>query len=64
MIFSLMFTKMFEQAYNTAVTDSHGQQGSCSEADQILGRYLIDPAEIGRLERDGECGSSSAPILL
>ena len=45
---------MFEQAHNTAVTESHGQQGSYSEADQILGRYLIDPAEIGRLERD-EC---------
>ena len=40
--------------HNTAVTESHGQQGSYSEADQILGRYLIDPAEIGRLERD-EC---------
>ena len=38
--------------HNTAVTESHGQQGSYSEADQILGRYLIDPAEIGRLERD------------
>ena len=24
MIFSLMFIKMFEQAYNTAVTESHG----------------------------------------
>ncbi len=40
--------------HNTAVTQSKGQQGSYSEADQILGRYLIDPAEIGRLERD-EC---------
>ena len=40
--------------HNTAVTESHGQQGSYSEADQIIGRYLIDPAEIGRLERD-EC---------
>ena len=30
MIFSLMLTKMFEQAYNTAVTESHGQQGSYS----------------------------------
>lgn len=40
--------------HNTAVTQSKGQQGSYSEADQILGRYLIDPAEIGRLER-GEC---------
>lgn len=40
--------------HNTAVTEIHGQQGSYSEADQILGRYLIDPAEIGRLERD-EC---------
>ena len=64
MVFSLMLTKMFEQAYSTAVTESHSQQGSCSEADQILGRYLIDPVEIGRLERDGECASSSAPILL
>lgn len=40
--------------HNTAVTQSKGQQGSYSEADQILGHYLIDPAEIGRLERD-EC---------
>lgn len=40
--------------HNTAVTQSKGQQGSYSEADQILGRYLIDPAEIGHLERD-EC---------
>lgn len=40
--------------HNTAVTQSKGQQGSYSEADQILGRYLIDPAEIERLERD-EC---------
>lgn len=40
--------------HSTAVTESHGQRGSYSEADQILGRYLIDPAEIGRLERD-EC---------
>jgi len=40
--------------HNTAVTESHGQQGSYSEAYQILGRHLIDSAEIGRLERD-EC---------
>lgn len=40
--------------HNTAVTESRGQQGSYSEADQILGRYLIDPAEIGRIGRD-EC---------
>lgn len=40
--------------HNTAVTESKGSSGSYSEADQILGRYLIDPAEIGRLERD-EC---------
>ena len=40
--------------HNTAVTESHGQQGSYSEADQILGRYLIDPAEIGRIACD-EC---------
>ena len=40
--------------HNTAVTESKGASGSYSEADQILGRYLIDPAEIGRLERD-EC---------
>lgn len=41
--------------HNTAITESKGgQSGSFSEADQILGRYLIDPAEIGRLERD-EC---------
>lgn len=40
--------------HNTAVTESKGQSGSYSEADQILGRYLIDPAEISRLERD-EC---------
>ncbi|MBR3690588.1 MAG: TraM recognition domain-containing protein, partial [Eggerthellaceae bacterium] len=40
--------------HNTAITESKGSSGSYSEADQILGRYLIDPAEIGRLERD-EC---------
>lgn len=40
--------------HNMAITESRGQSGSYSEADQILGRYLIDPAEIGRLERD-EC---------
>ncbi len=40
--------------HNTAVTESKGSSGSYSEADQIIGRYLIDPAEIGRLERD-EC---------
>ena len=40
--------------HNTAVTQSKGQSSSFSEADQIIGRYLIDPAEIGRLERD-EC---------
>ena len=43
--------------HNTAVTQSKGQQGSYSEADQILGRYLIDPAEIGRLERDRMSGA-------
>ncbi len=30
--------------HNTAVTESKGSSGSYSEADQILGRYLIDPA--------------------
>ena len=40
--------------HNTSVTESKGQSGNYSEADQILGRYLIDPAEIGRMERD-EC---------
>lgn len=40
--------------HNTAVTESHGQQGSYFEAYQILGRHLIDPAKIGRPERD-EC---------
>ena len=40
--------------HNTSVTESKGQSGNYSEADQILGRYLIDPSEIGRMERD-EC---------
>ena len=40
--------------HNTSVTESKGQSGNYLEADQILGRYLIDPAEIGRMERD-EC---------
>lgn len=40
--------------HNAAITKSKGQSSSFSEADQIIGRYLIDPAEIGRLERD-EC---------
>lgn len=40
--------------HNTAVTESKGQNKSFSEADQIIGRYLIDPAEIGRMDRD-EC---------
>lgn len=36
------------------MTESHGQSGSYSTQDSSLGRDLIDPSEIGRLQR-GEC---------